>query len=370
MREGTRASDSNTSQRELTILVTASGSGGHLFPAAFIIQAIKELNASTTIRFIGSGRELEREIVGARGVPLDAIDVVGLKNRGIRGILQFLWKLPSALFCTRRLLNQIQPDVVIGVGGYATVLPVLLARLRGVPTWIHEAERRPGLANYLLSFVATRVSVAFEDTVLPLPKKKVFTGHPLRPDLVELADKAPQFGLPLHVLVLGGSQGADSMDRAMIDIAPQLSVQDCEILHQARPSNVEFVRAGYREAGCKAQVIPFIADMKEAFRWAHLVVSRSGAGSVMEIGVVNRPAILVPFPFSQGNHQEVNANLLAERGKAIVVSEGDAFPSRLHAAILKLSDPTEYRAMVERPAMDRSKCAARTIAQQAMALVS
>lgn len=351
------------------VLVSASGSGGHLFPAAFIIQALRQMFPDAQINFVGSGRELEREIIGPLHVPCAVIDIVGVKNRGLGGFLQFLRKLPFALYATHRLLTQIRPDVVIGVGGYATVLPVMLARLRGTPTWIHEAERKPGLANYILSFFASRVSVAFEDTKLPRPKKKVFTGHPLRSNLVALAEERPVFKTPLHLLVLGGSQGADSLDRVMCALASSLSSAAYRVLHQARPANVEMVAKAYREVGLEAQVVPFVSDMAEAFRWAHLVISRSGAGSVMELGVVNRPSILIPLPFSQGNHQEVNARLLADRGKALVVQEGEGFAERLLEAIQTLSEEQEYVAMVNRPAVDRSRDAAQQIASKAVELI-
>lgn len=352
---------------EFTVVVSASGSGGHLFPARFIIEALRAQYPKVRVVFIGSGRELEKSIIGPLAVPMEQLDIVGVKNRGLRGWLQFLSKLPAGWRHTIALFRKYRPKVIIGVGGYATVLPVVGGRCFGIPTWIHEAELNPGLANWFLSFFANRVSVAFEETKLPLNAKKVFTGHPVRSDLLPLSDEPPRYSKPLHVLVLGGSQGAEALDRTVPLVLASFSGR-FTVTHQVRSQNVEAVARRYQEFSISAEVVPFVDDMAEAYRQAQIVIARSGAGSVMELGVVNRPVVLVPFPHSQGGHQDINAEFLAARGKALVVKEGPDFETRLSAAVQALSDEVTWTAMRDRPLVDRGKTAAHDIAAQAVGL--
>ncbi len=347
------------------ILIAASGTGGHLFPALYIARAIQKLDPGVEIQFVGSGRPLEEKIIGATGMGRHVIDIVGVNRRGFRGLFEFLGKFPRAFLQTWNLLSKFKPQVVVGVGGYASVLPVALAWLRGIPTWIHEAELSPGLANRFLGYLATKSSTAFKDARMPRPARAVFSGHPVRAEILQVPKQIPEGSAITHLLILGGSQGAESLDRGFVQLHSLLKELKLQIRHQARQVNVDAVRAAYAGAGVSATVSPFIEDMAEALSWADLVVARSGAGTLMELSVVNRPVIFVPLP-TRGIQQAANAKVLEAQGKALVVEEGPEFARRLGAALRFLSTPQNFFEMQARPGEQKCVTAAQTIAQGVM----
>lgn len=350
------------------ILIAASGSGGHLLPAVYIARAIKRQSPSHEIAFVGSGRPLEEKLIDPEGFPRHIVTISGIKRTGLVGKLRFLLRFPAAVCATWGLISRVKPAVVVGVGGYVSVLPVLLARLRGIPTWIHEAELHPGLANHLLSYVTSKISLAFESSRMPCARKTVYTGHPVREQIRAIAPvQAPSNGVISHLLVMGGSQGADAVDRAMVAVAPLLRERGIEVWHQSRVENVEFVRRGYSEAGVTSQVVPFIDQLPEAYRWAHLIVSRAGAGAVMEISAVNIPAILIPLPATQIGQAD-NARFLERLGKALVVPEGEAMHERLQAALRALLEPARYAQMKQAAGDQRALDAADRIAAGVLSL--
>lgn len=354
---------------EVRVLIAASGTGGHLFPALFIARAFRELlGERARIEFVGSGRPLEAKLIDGAGFVRHVITTAGVKRRGLKGLLEFASTLPRALLGVRRILKTLKPHVVVGVGGYVSVLPVTLARLYGIKTWIHEAELRPGMANSLLCRYAQRVSIAFEKAVMPRASNLVYTGHPVRPELSQVRPVPDLKASPRRILVIGGSQGAQAIDAAMLGLAEFLRRHEVELRHQTRPENVEAMKSEYASHKLKAEVSGFIDDMAAAYDWCELIVSRSGAGSVMEIGVVNRPAILIPYPYAQGNHQAANARTLESAGKALIVEEGAHFGERLRGALSKLLDPHGYNEIKNRPFESRSPGASHAIARGCLEL--
>lgn len=349
------------------ILIAASGTGGHLFPALFIARALQRLAPEGQIYFLGAGKELERKIIDGAGFSREVIDIVGLKRRGVRGLIEFLAKLPRAALQCWRILSTLNPTAIVGVGGYVTVLPVILGRLRGIPSWIHEAELRPGMANAVLSLFASRVSVGFPDAHLPIWARKERTGHPVREDLPARTDVEWGF-IPRKILILGGSQGARGIDEGCLALAAFFSERGFSLLHQTRVENREIVSAGYKAAQVDARVVSFVDNVGDAYGWCDLIIARAGAGTVMEIGVVGKPAIFVPYPFAQGNHQKANAETLARVGKALIVEEGQEFSSRLRSALARVTDPAEYARMRNAPAVERSREAADRIAAGVLSL--
>jgi UDP-N-acetylglucosamine--N-acetylmuramyl-(pentapeptide) pyrophosphoryl-undecaprenol N-acetylglucosamine transferase len=321
------------------------------------------------IEFVGSGRPLEEKLIVQNGFPRHIVKITGIKQRGIKGVIDFIGAVPRALGELQTIFRVLKPDVVIGVGGYVSVLPVVLARLKGIPTWIHEAEIKPGLANRFLSFFSDRISTAFKSAEIRPKRKVVYTGHPVRGGLAEIKRGAPRERIS-RVLILGGSQGAKGVDVAMQQLAPFVKERELEVWHQCRADNVETVKAGYRAHGVNARVDSFIDDMLGALSWSDLVISRSGASAIMELGVVNLPTIFVPYPFAQGNHQLANARVLADAGKALIVEEGEGFPERLKDALEKLLAPETYQKLLATPFESRSADAATTIARGALQLRS
>jgi UDP-N-acetylglucosamine--N-acetylmuramyl-(pentapeptide) pyrophosphoryl-undecaprenol N-acetylglucosamine transferase len=356
-------------RRPLRILVAASGSGGHIIPALHIVKAVRALDPLSAIEFIGSGRPLEEKLIIGNGYQRHVVRLAGVKNRGLKGLLQFGLRLPIATVQLLALFRRFRPDVVVGVGGYASVLPVVLARLLRIPTWIHEAELDPGLANKVLSYFADRISVVFADTAVKGRAQVVVTGHPVRPELANVNATASRDGAPKRLLVLGGSQGARGLDEAVTTIAPIAKERDVEVVHQCRPDHMDLVVNAYRAEGVKASVVPFIDDMAGAYEWSDVIVSRAGASSVAEISCVNRPALFVPYPFQTGTHQSDNAQVLVAQGKALVVEETQPnFPTRLKAALEQLLSPEQYLAMKSRPHEARGLQAASAIAHGILSL--
>jgi UDP-N-acetylglucosamine--N-acetylmuramyl-(pentapeptide) pyrophosphoryl-undecaprenol N-acetylglucosamine transferase len=214
----------------------------------------------------------------------------------------------------------------------------------GIPTWIHEAEIHPGLANKLLGIFANKVSVAFASTKMPMSRELIHTGHPVRAELAGIA-AMPIPQQPRQILIVGGSQGARAIDEAFVALAPAMRSLGVVIRHQTREENCQRLTEAYATAGVEATVQPFIADMPEAFRWCDIVVSRAGAGAISELAVVNRPAVLVPYPYAQGGHQRSNAAVLVDAGKALMVEEGEGFAAQLLSALRELLNPAVYSSM-------------------------
>lgn len=335
----------STLGRPLRFLIAASGTGGHLYPALNIAKAIKRALPDAEVEFIGSGKSLEGTIIDNAGFKRHVIKLSGVQGTGISGKIKFLSFLPGALIKTVRLLRRFKPDVIIGVGGYVSVLPVALARRMGIKTCIHEAEMHPGLANKFLGYLADKATLTFPTTKLPGGVKSICTGHPIRVELQNVDRGKGMSSSPKHLLVIGGSQGARGIDLVMPKIAKDLAERGVEVWHQGRSENLPDVLSAYQTAGVTARTIPFITDMIGAYNWADVIVSRSGAGSVQEIGAVNRPALFVPYPFQQGTHQTENAMTLVNAGKALIVEEGEGFEVRFREALLQLLNPEQFHKM-------------------------
>ena len=354
------------SSEQKSVLIAASGSGGHLLPARFIAEALQGVDPDIKISFVGSGRRLEKTVIEEAGYELDTISAVGLS--GLSGLVKFILLFPKTFIQAWKLISKRKPDVVIGVGGYVTVVPIFVAYLRKIPSWIHEAELSPGLANRVLAYLATKISVAFGATKMPCKNKVVTTGHPVREDVKALFQKKHSTEKIQKLLVLGGSQGANSVDDAIKSLLSVIKENDLKVWHQSRPENVDDLIKFYKENEINAKVVGFIQNMGEAYSWCDLIISRAGAGSVMELSIVNKPTILIPFPFAQGNHQVANAMTLVGAGKALLVEEGQDFYTKLSEALLELLNLNSYNAMLTKEPLTREINAAETIAKGAIEL--
>ena len=320
------------------ILIAAGGTGGHIIPGLAIAA---ELKTSAEVIFLGTGRELERKLIGSAGFELRELPAAPLLGKGIKGPVRFLKLLPSAFRNALSLYRELNPDLVIGFGGYPSVIPALAALRARVPLIIHESNVRVGLANRALSMFATRVYAVSgaghllnrQVTRLPNPVRKEFYGI----DSLAL----PKQGEPWRLLVTGGSQGAMALNSAVVSLSPLFRERDIEVWHQTGTSDEERVRSGYRDAGCESsrvRVVPFIDNFAEALTWSHLVVCRAGAMTVAEITAAGRPAIFVPLPIA-GGHQADNCRELVSQGLAQEVQQTNDLHDRLTAALQRyLSD--------------------------------
>jgi UDP-N-acetylglucosamine--N-acetylmuramyl-(pentapeptide) pyrophosphoryl-undecaprenol N-acetylglucosamine transferase len=349
------------------VLVAGGGTGGHVFPALAVAEALRSL-ARVEVVFCGSPRGVEARVVPAAGWTLELLDVAPMQGggalRAVRGALVASMATARSFAVVRRW----RPRAVLGVGGYASGPVSLAAALVGVPVALLETNSVVGLANRILAPVVRRAYVAYESAATRFPRRvrRVF-GVPLRPGF------SGQPYVPRdvpRVLVMGGSQGAEALNervpRALGDLRGHRAFA---VVHQCGRGREQAVRAAYDRAGVDAVVVPFIDDPARAMADADLIVSRSGAATLAEISALGRASLLIPFPHATGDHQLHNAQEVAAMGAAVCVAQDLATVERLAREIERLlSDVPLRRAMAEAAARRGRPGAARAIASDLLAL--
>jgi UDP-N-acetylglucosamine--N-acetylmuramyl-(pentapeptide) pyrophosphoryl-undecaprenol N-acetylglucosamine transferase len=299
-------------------ILAGGGTGGHVIPALAIANQLKH-SYNAEVLFIGTARGIENRLVPAAGYPLQLVRVGALKNVSLATRLKTAFDLPRAVWDAGGMLSEFAPDVVIGVGGYASGPAMLSAIVRHIPTLAFEPNVIPGFANRLVAKFVSAAAVHFEETAKYFRHAQV-TGVPVRQAFFEIP---PTRGGTPTVLVFGGSQGAHAINQAMIRCLPvlQREAPGIRIIHQTGERDYNDALAAYQSLGEAAEVFKFIDDMPSAFARADLVVCRSGASTVAEIAAAGKPAVFVPFPRAADDHQRVNAEALARHGAAVVVEE-------------------------------------------------
>jgi len=304
------------------VVIMAGGTGGHVFPALAVAQALGARGAA--VAWLGTERGLEARLVPAAGLPLHTLPVAGLRGRGVGAWLAAPFRIARAVAAAARLLRSLSPDVVLGMGGYAAGPGGVAAWLLRRPLVIHEQNAIPGLTNRLLAPLARRVLAAFPGAFPEGPKVTV-TGNPVRAEIAALPAPAARWAGrtgPTRLLVLGGSQGARALNEALPAALARLpAAARPAVRHQAGPAHAEAVRAAYARVGVAAEVLPFIEDMAAAYAWADLVVARAGALTVAELAAAGVGALLVPYPHAVDDHQRANARWLERAGAAEIVTE-------------------------------------------------
>ncbi|MDR7434922.1 MAG: undecaprenyldiphospho-muramoylpentapeptide beta-N-acetylglucosaminyltransferase [Armatimonadota bacterium] len=343
----------------MRIVITGGGTGGHIYPGLAIAERLRE-EGWTEVLFIGGDR-LEREIVPRAGVPFVSIPAAQLPRRpGPRAILALLRTARGAVQAAR-LLRKMRPHAVVATGGYASAPVALAALLLGIPLLLQEQNALPGLTNRLVARWAARIAVAHgEAGKLFPPGKVVVTGIPIRPALLLGSRERAQvkFGLDPEkatVLVLGGSQGAQVLNRAILEALPYLDGLGVQVLHQTGTAHICWVREEAErlgQQGLSVSYVPFpyleLEEMADAYASADLVVCRAGATTLAEITAVGLPAILVPYPYAAEGHQEQNARILEEAGAAVVLLQNELNGPRLAGEISRLlRDRSLLRAMAD-----------------------
>ncbi len=308
-------------------ILAGGGTGGHVIPALAIANELKKSYGAECL-FIGTARGIENRLVPAAGYPLQLVRVGALKNVSLTTRLKTAFDLPRAVWDASRMLNEFAPDVVVGVGGYASGPAMLAAVVKHIPTLAFEPNVVPGFANRVVARFVSGAAVHFEETAKYFRHAEV-TGVPVRQAFFEIAPK--RAGTPT-LLVFGGSQGAHAINDAMIRCLAvlQREAPGIHIIHQTGERDYNDALAGYDNLtaaapsaapGLTFEVFKFIEDMPAAFERADLVVCRSGASTVAEIAAAGKPAVFVPFPRAADDHQRINAEVLARHGAAVVVEE-------------------------------------------------
>ena len=331
----------------MKVVIAGGGTGGHLYPGIAIARELLKESGNEVV-FVGTAQGIEAKVLPKEGLPVRFITVGKLKGMNLLSIIKTMVLMPMSVLQSLKMLREIRPDVVIGVGGYSSGPMGLAALGLRIPLFIVEPNSYAGLANRKLGKLADKVVLCFPGTGAQkfFPPEKTVNLGPLVRKGIEQGDRDKAlagFGLEpgrFTVFVMGGSGGAHAINMAMKQAAVYLKdVRDLQVLHQTGEKDVVEVAAGYRDAGVKAVVLPYIHDMAGAYAAADLVVGRSGATTVAELAVCGKRAVLVPFPFAADNHQEYNAMALAARGMAEVIIQRDLTPEKLAGVIKKYRAP-------------------------------
>jgi UDP-N-acetylglucosamine--N-acetylmuramyl-(pentapeptide) pyrophosphoryl-undecaprenol N-acetylglucosamine transferase len=346
-------------------MIMAGGTGGHVFPALAVGDALRD--AGWRVVWLGARSGMEATLVPGRGYEMAWVRFSGLRGKGLVAKLLLPLNLLIAFWQSARAIFACRPDVVLGMGGYISFPGGMMASLLNRPLAIHEQNSIAGLANKVLARLADRVLVAFPGALA----KGEFVGNPVRPEIARLAPPAERFAArsgPLRLLVVGGSLGAvalnDAVPRALAllpaDVRPQ-------VVHQSGAKHVEQLRTNYAAAGVQATLVPFIEDMAAAYADADLVVCRAGATTIAELAAAGVASLLVPFPYAVDDHQTTNARYLADRGAAVLVQQRELSPERL-AEMLRGFTREELRGMAERARSAAKPNATAAVARACMEL--
>ena len=334
----------------MRVLIAGGGTGGHVIPALAIARELK-LRCGAEILFVGTARGIENRLVPAAGFGLMLIKVGALKNVSAWTRLRTLLGLPKAILAARKIIRVFAPDVVVGVGGYASGPAMAAAILAKIPTLAFEPNLVPGFANRMVGHRVSAAAVHFEETKKFFRNAQV-VGVPVRAEFFATTGKRAPANLPrLTILIFGGSQGAHAINSTMTGAASELvrQIPGLHFIHQTGERDYNDVQAAYAGAGISAEVSAFIDDMPRAFSEADLVVCRSGASTVAEVTAAGKPAIFVPFPQAADDHQRRNAEAIVAGGAAVLIPQAELTPQRLVKTLTDLlGDPQRLREMSER----------------------
>lgn len=325
------------------ILIMAGGTGGHVFPALAIAREF--IKRGFKVFWLGTKQGIEATVVPKEGnIDIHYLEVMGVRGQGLKRLLLAPVKVTNAVVQAMKFIKSINPDLVLGMGGFVTGPGGLAAKLVGKPLLVHEQNAIPGFTNKVLALIANKVMEAFPNSFpsskLLSANKLVTVGNPVRDDICQLPAPEQRFSVrtgPIRLLILGGSQGAAALNSLIPAMLARLKVEDRPLVwHQAGKKNLEHADVHYQQNdlevdGINIKVVAFIDDMAEAYAWADLVICRAGALTISEIQQVGIGALLIPFPFAVDDHQTKNAEFLATAGGAKIVQQKD-----VSAEILKL----------------------------------
>ncbi len=335
------------------LLVAGGGTGGHLYPGISIAKEFLRREPAGEVLFVGTRRGLEAKVVPREGFALETIAASGLVGKGWWSQLAGASRLPVGVLQSWRILRRFRPTLAVGVGGYAAGPPIWVASQMGIPVVLQEQNLYPGATNRWLAPAARLICVAFAESRQFFPAEKVVvTGNPLRRELLNSLSGRPAARRepPWTLLVVGGSQGAARLNRAMTEALGELKPYEAtlRIVHQTGHRDHRAVQEAYGGWPGTAVVEPFLYDMAARYRDADLVVCRAGAMTVAEVLAARLPAVFVPFPHAVHGHQEMNARALEAQGAAEVLLDGECDGPRLASAVVGLlEDPDRRQAMVE-----------------------
>lgn len=341
----------------MRVIISGGGTGGHIYPAIAIANALKERVPNVEILFVGAKDRMEMQMVPKAGYNIEGIEVAGFNRKNIFKNLRVVFKLLRGLSKAKSILKNFKPNVAVGVGGYASAPVLKQASKMGIPTLVQEQNSYAGLTNKLLGKKASKICVAYDDMDQYFPADKIVkTGNPCRQDLVNKTATKKEalnfFGLDDNkktLLILGGSLGAQSMNAALSNNLELLFENDIQVIWQCGKTyffelSIE-LKHKIAEAQADVKLFDFIDRMDLAFLAADLVISRAGAGTISELSILAKPAILVPSPNVAEDHQTKNAMALVKHDAAILVKDADAMKQLIPEAMKTLNDQSRLTAL-------------------------
>ena len=361
----------------MRVMITGGGTGGHTSPAVAVFQELQRRDPRLTVQWVGRAGGMEERVSKAHAIPFRSLPVSGWpRKRGPRQAwvaLRMAWAYVKA----RSYLRRFKPQVVFGVGGYVSVPLMLAAQHAGIPTALHEQNRRMGMANRLASQKASKVFLSFHDTQGDFPREKAeIVGNPVRQDFISPPTKeGARDALDLNrrvpvLLVCGGSQGARTLNDALAGMLNRFDPEELQVIWLAGKDGAKMAHDAAHASPLTVRSFGFLEDMAGACAAADLIVSRAGASSTAEIAVMGKPSILVPYPHATDNHQEQNARSFEEAGAAILLLDADCNADSLGALVENLlRDPVQLRAMSAAAQSVALPGAAETIANELVSLV-
>jgi UDP-N-acetylglucosamine--N-acetylmuramyl-(pentapeptide) pyrophosphoryl-undecaprenol N-acetylglucosamine transferase len=316
-------------------LIMAGGTGGHIFPGLAVAESLRE--AGWRVHWLGVPGNMESQWVPQRGFAFEPVEFGGVRGKGFASLVFLPLRLLKAFWQSLQVVRRVQPNVVVGLGGYITFPGGMMSVLMGKPLVLHEQNSVAGMANKVLAGVADRIYSAFPDVL----KKGIWVGNPLRQDFLNKPAPQERFAGrsgPLKLWVVGGSLGAQALN----DIVPKALALIPEasrpvVVHQSGAKQIEALKANYAQAGVKAELTPFIQDTAQAFADADVIICRSGASTVTEIAAVGAAAIYVPFPFAVDDHQTTNANFLVKQDAGWLMPQSQLTPEALAERLASLT---------------------------------
>ncbi|MFO1390171.1 MAG: undecaprenyldiphospho-muramoylpentapeptide beta-N-acetylglucosaminyltransferase [Cellvibrio sp.] len=335
------------SSADLTVMIMAGGTGGHVFPALAVADVLR--NKGAHVEWLGTPRGIENSLVPAANIPLNHIRVEGVRGRGILGLIKAPFLILLAVAQAVSILKRVKPNVVIGFGGFASGPGGVAAKILDVPLVIHEQNAIAGTTNRLLSKIAARVLAAFEDAFLNKNIIAKVVGNPVRHLIANLAIPTERYEARgeghLHLLVLGGSLGAKAINELVPQALAKLPAGSRPLVrHQSGKNHLESTIASYMQYQVNAKVDAFVEDMAAAYAWADLVICRAGALTVSELAAAGVAAVLIPLPTAIDDHQTHNANILVKAGAGISLVQKDLTAEKLASL---LTDQLHERAKLK-----------------------
>ena len=341
---------------ELRVIISGGGTGGHIFPAVSIANAIREKRPDAKILFVGAEGRMEMQRVPAAGYPIKGLPIVGFNRKNWLKNIPVLFKIMKSRNMAREILSEFKPQVAVGVGGYASGPTLNMAESMGIPTLLQEQNSYAGVTNKLLAKNARRICVAYDGMERFFPADKIlFTGNPVRQNLLNTAltkdEAVRRFGLvpgKKTILIVGGSLGARTINDSILGNLPLVKQQQkVQFIWQTGKYYSEEIHNELQRRGCPENLIvtDFISAMSEAYAAADLVISRAGAGSISEFCLLGKPVILVPSPNVAEDHQTKNALALVQQNAALYVTDAEARRILLPQAINTVTDPAKLESL-------------------------